>query len=167
MCVCPLLVCAQGVSLVAAPPCKITRAGPLLWPLSIGHVGPDPTKLPTLLGLQSRVGDNPLKFQVVCPQNGTPVLKRSTTLTPTSRSAGAVAQVRPRISLALTNNIKRSCTSFFFGRVVGALPYLYIGPLAVGRRPAVRGACRTSFFKFFFRGSVLQIWALPPLDGFL
>ena len=29
----------------------------------------------TRLGLQSRCGDKPLKFQVVCPQNGTAVLK--------------------------------------------------------------------------------------------
>ena len=29
----------------------------------------------TLLELQSHYGDKPLKFQVVCPQNGTPVLK--------------------------------------------------------------------------------------------
>ena len=31
----------------------------------------------TLLGLQSRVGDKPLKVSVVCPQNGTAVLKGS------------------------------------------------------------------------------------------
>ena len=29
----------------------------------------------TLLELQSHFGDKPLKFQVVCPQSGTPVLK--------------------------------------------------------------------------------------------
>ena len=29
----------------------------------------------TLLEPRSRFGDNPLKFQVVCPQNGTAVLK--------------------------------------------------------------------------------------------
>ena len=29
----------------------------------------------THLGLQSHFGDKPLKFQVVCPQNGTAVLK--------------------------------------------------------------------------------------------
>ena len=29
----------------------------------------------TLLEPQSRCGDKPLKFQVICPQNGTAVLK--------------------------------------------------------------------------------------------
>ena len=30
-----------------------------------------------LLALQSRFGEQPVKFQVVCPQNGTAVLKES------------------------------------------------------------------------------------------
>ena len=34
-----------------------------------------PTGLLTLLELQSHFGDKPLKFQVICPQNGTAVLK--------------------------------------------------------------------------------------------
>ena len=34
----------------------------------------------TLLEPQSRFGDKPIKFQVVCPQNGTAVLKRLTVL---------------------------------------------------------------------------------------
>ena len=38
----------------------------------------------TLLELQSHFGDNPLKFQVVCPQIGTAVLKELTVLTKTT-----------------------------------------------------------------------------------
>ena len=34
-----------------------------------------PQKMYTLLGPQSRFGDKPVKFQVVCPQNGTAVSK--------------------------------------------------------------------------------------------
>ena len=33
--------------------------------------------LPALLGLQSRFGDKPVNFQVLCPQHGTAVLKGS------------------------------------------------------------------------------------------
>ena len=37
----------------------------------------DPEKSLTLLEPESRFGDKPFKFQVVCPQNGTAVLKKS------------------------------------------------------------------------------------------
>ena len=37
-------------------------------------------RLLTLLGPQPRFGDNPVKFQVVCPQNGTAVVKGLTLL---------------------------------------------------------------------------------------
>ena len=38
----------------------------------------------TLLGLQSRFGDKPVKFGVICPQNGTAVLKGLTNVTTTT-----------------------------------------------------------------------------------
>ena len=40
----------------------------------------EPAEDSTLLELQSRFGDTPLEFQVVCPQNGTAVLKDLTHL---------------------------------------------------------------------------------------
>ena len=42
-------------------------------------------RLLTLLGPQSRLGDKAVKFQVVCPQNGTRVLKGLTLLEPQPR----------------------------------------------------------------------------------
>ena len=60
----------------------------------------------TLLEPQSRFGDKPRKFQVVCPQNGTAVLKGSYVRTYVRTAAAAAAAVclffAYRISYAAT-----------------------------------------------------------------
>ena len=61
----------------SAPLC-FTAAGPALL-----HIGFLPSSL-TLLEPQSHFEDKPLKFQVICPQNGTAVLKGLINLPPAS-----------------------------------------------------------------------------------
>ena len=69
-------------------PNNYVQSGTIMaWAQTQPNPNPTTSTLPTLtlLGPQSRFGDKPLKFQVVCPQNETAVLKG---LTPTRARKG-------------------------------------------------------------------------------
>ena len=68
----------------------------------------------TLLELQSHFGDNPVKFEVVCPQIGTAVLKGLTHLEPQSRFGGQSTQIPSRLSS------KRDCGPKRVERILSA-----------------------------------------------
>ena len=68
-------VCIGGPAEKKDPP-GILRGGGVVFGLSVGCTVHDRDYLTsTVLGLQSRFGDQSLQFKVVCPQDGTAVLK--------------------------------------------------------------------------------------------
>ena len=99
----------------------------------------------TPLELQCRFGGQPLTFQVVCPQNGTAVLKRVKSQDPTLQSSNRGLAFSPHC-LARSACQKRLCSSFLLRNRKGVLRSFFSACLFQEGSKVKVASNRTFFF---------------------